>query len=99
MTTGLQMTQNDLIKLDSSTNNGGETDYYKLASAPFPITDFDDFAEWRGLSGFQFNIGKVVWTMNAGRHAGTTYERDLNKIIHYAQRELRRLHRAKEPSE
>jgi len=78
---------------NSSANNGGETDYYKLKSAPFPITDFDDFAEWRKLNGFQFNIGKIVWTFNEGRHTGTDYERDLNKIVHYAQRELRRLKR------
>lgn len=78
---------------DTTINNGGKTDYYQLDSAPFPINDFDDFAEWRGLNGFQFNIGKVVWTMNTGRHAGTTYERDLNKIMHYTQRELQRLGR------
>ena len=78
-----------------SKNNGGSTDYYKLKSAPFKIKDFDDFAEWRKLNGFQFNIGKVVWTMNVGRHSGTTYERDLNKIIHYAKRELKRIKKEK----
>ena len=77
----------------SSENNGGKTDYYQISSAPFAINDFDDFAEWRGLNGFQFNIGKVVWTFNVGRHSGTTYIRDLNKIIHYAQRELDRVQR------
>ena len=74
-------------------NNGGKTDYYQLSSAPFPIKDFDDFAEWRQLNGNQFNIGKVAWTFNVGRHSGTDYQRDLNKIIHYAQRELERLKR------
>lgn len=76
-----------------SRNNGGKTDYYLLESAPFPIEDFDDFAEWRNLNGFQFNIGKVVWTFNQGRHAGTDYLRDLNKIIHYANREKQRISR------
>jgi len=76
-----------------SENRGGKTDYYQLDKAPFPIMDFDDFAEWRNLNGFQFNIGKVVWTFNVGRHTGTDYERELNKIIHYAKRELRRLKR------
>lgn len=80
---------------DTSVNNGGSTDYYKLTSAPFSILDFDDFAEWRGLNGNQFNIGKVMWTFNVGRHEGTDYERDLNKIIHYANRELKRLQRNK----
>ena len=36
-------------------------------------------------------MGKVMWTFNIGRHIGTDYVRDLNKIIHYANREkLRR---------
>ena len=79
-------------KIDS-VNNGGKTDYYQLSSAPFPINDFDDFAEWRNLNGNQFNIGKVAWTFSVGRHSGTTYIRDLNKIIHYAQREILRVSR------
>jgi len=76
-----------------SKNNGGKTDYYQISSAPFPINDFDDFAEWRGLNGNQFNMGKVMWTFNVGRHEGTTYIRDLNKIIHYAEREKLRIQR------
>ena len=75
---------------EKSKNNGGKTDYYQL---PEWIKDFDDFAEWRQLNGNQFNIGKVAWTFNVGRHSGTDYQRDLNKIIHYAQRELERLKR------
>jgi len=80
---------------DDSKNNGGSTDYYKLQSCPFEIKDFDDFAEWREMNGNQFNIGKVVWTFNIGRHDGTNYERDLNKIIHYANREKMRINRNK----
>lgn len=77
----------------SSKNNGGKTNYYQLASSPFKINDFDDFAEFRSMNGNQFNIGKVVWTFNTGRHDGTDYERDLNKIIHYAKREKKRINR------
>ncbi len=84
---------NEEYEKDNSINNGGKTDYYQLENAPFPINDFDDFAEWRGLNGNQFNMGKVMWTFNTGRHSGTNYERDLNKIIHYANRELLRLKR------
>ncbi len=84
---------NEGYKIDNSINNGGKTDYYQLENAPFKINDFDDFAEWRGLNGSQFNMGKVMWTFNTGRHSGTDYERDLNKIIHYANRELLRLKR------
>lgn len=83
-------------KIEKTENNGGKTDYYQLDSCPFQIHDFDDFAEWRNLNGFQFNIGKVVWTFNIGRHNGTDYIRDLNKIIHYAQRELKRVKRQQE---
>ena len=83
----------DFRVLHSSLNNGGKTDYYQLGSAPFQIKDFDDFAEWRNMNGNQFNMGKVMWTFNVGRHNGTDYERDLNKIIHYAQRELLRIKR------
>ena len=84
---------NEEYEMDTSINNGGKTDCYQLKNAPFPINDFDDFAEWRGLNGSQFNMGKVMWTFNTGRHSGTNYERDLNKIIHYANRELLRLKR------
>ena len=84
---------NEEYEKDNSINNGGKTDYYQLENAPFSINDFDDFAEWRGLNGNQFNMGKVMWTFNTGRHSGTNYERDLNKIIHYANRELLRLKR------
>lgn len=88
-----QVINEEYEKKDSSINNGGKTDYYQLKNAPFPINDFDDFAEWRGLNGNQFNMGKAMWTFNIGRHSGTNYERDLNKIIHYANRELLRLKR------
>ena len=84
---------NNNSEIDNSINNGGKTDYYQLKNAPFLINDFDDFAEWRGLNGSQFNMGKAMWTFNTGRHSGTNYERDLNKIIHYANRELLRLKR------
>lgn len=80
--------------MSNETNNGGKTDYYQISSAPFGINDFDDFAEWRNMNGFQFNMGKVMWTFNVGRHSGTDYERDLNKIIHYANKELQRIRRS-----
>ena len=84
---------NEEYEKDSSINNGGKTDYYQLENAPFKINDFDDFAEWRGLNGNQFNMGKVMWTFNVGRHSATDYERELNKVIHYANREKLRISR------
>lgn len=86
----------EVIKeMDTSKNNGGKTDYYQLENAPFKINDFDDFAEWRGLNGNQFNMGKVMWTFNVGRHSATDYERELNKIQHYLDREKLRISRLK----
>ena len=58
------------------------------------IKDADDFSEWRNMNFFQGNILKVAWTFNVGRHDGTSQERDLNKVIHYANREKLRLTRA-----
>ena len=84
---------NEEYEKDNSINNGGKTDYYQLENAPFKINDFDDFAEWRGLNGNQFNMGKVMWTFNVGRHSATDYERELNKVIHYANREKLRISR------
>ena len=86
----------------NSKNNGGKTGYYQLPikqkdgaykKGEFEIKDFDDFAEWRKMNGFQKDMGKVMWTFNVGRHDGTNYERDLNKIIHYAKREKKRIKR------
>ena len=77
-----------LYVIEKSENNGGKTDYYQM---PTHIKDADDFAEWRNMNFNQGNILKAVWTFNTERHSGTNTVRDLNKIIHYAQRELKRL--------
>lgn len=77
----------------SSKDNGGKTGYYQLSLAPFKINDADDFAEWREMNFAQGNMLKVCWTFNTGRHSGTDYMRDLNKIIHYAKREKKRIKR------
>ena len=75
-------------KLDSSHNNGGKTDYYDL---PKDAKCCQDIIEWREMNFQQGNIFKVAFTFNCGRHSGTDYRRDLNKIIYFAQRELERL--------
>ena len=84
------------MKKPKTKNNGGNTDYYKLKSAPFKIKDADDFMEWRRLNTFQGNILKVAWTFNVGRHSGTDAIRDINKVLHYAKREKKRLLRLQE---
>ena len=75
-------------KLDNSLNNGGKTDYYDL---PKDAKCCQDIIEWRNMNFQQGNIFKVAFTFNQGRHDATTYERELNKIIYFAQRELERL--------
>lgn len=75
-------------KLDSSLNNGGKTDYYDL---PKDAKCCQDIIEWRNMNFQQGNIFKVAFTFNQGRHDATTYERELNKIIYFAQRELERI--------
>ena len=69
-------------------NNGGSTDYYKFHPT---WTDCQDVIEARGMSFSQGNIFKVAFCFNIGRHSAVTYERELNKIIWFAQRELDRV--------
>ena len=69
-------------------NNGGKTDYYDL---PSDAKCCQDIIEWREMNFQQGNIFKVAFTFNCGRHNGTDYQRDLNKIIYFAQRELERI--------
>ena len=39
----------------------------------------------------QGNIFKSAFCFNVGRHDGTDYERELNKIVYFAERELKRI--------
>ena len=73
---------------DTSKNNGGETDYYAIDRK---WTTFQDVIEDREMNYAQGNIFKVACTFNIGRHNGTDYERELNKIIFFANRELNRI--------
>ena len=77
---------------DSSENNGGSTDYYKIQS---DWKDCVDIIEAREMNYNQGNIFKVGYTFNVGRHSGTDYERDLNKIKYFADRELKRIKESK----
>lgn len=79
--------------MDDTKNNGGKTDYYQLPkdeNGNVTIDDADDFIEHRKMNFAQGVMTKVVWTFNVGRHSGTDYIRDLNKLKHYADRELNR---------
>lgn len=67
-------------------NNGGSTDYYKL---PPRSKDLQDLIEHRRMNFAQGNIFKAMYRMNAQSHSSK--ERDLNKIIWFAERELKRM--------
>ena len=76
------------MSIDTAINNGGETDYYKIEPT---WKSFQDVIESREMNYAQGNIFKVAATFNVGRHSGTHYERELNKIIYFANRELERI--------
>jgi len=77
--------------MQTARNNGGSTDYYKLKSG---LKDVQDIIEWREMNYAQGNILKVAMTFNVGRHDASNTVRELNKIIYFAQRELKRLAKA-----
>lgn len=69
----------------SSENNGGPTSYYDFEDGWEGV---GDVIEAREMNYNQGNILKCAFCFNIGRHKATTYERELNKIIYFAQREL-----------
>lgn len=72
----------------NSANNGGTTDYYQIQSN---WKQAQDIIEARNMNFSQGNILKAAFCFNSPRHSGTNYERELNKIIWFAQRELERI--------
>lgn len=83
------MTNSDRnVPIDTSINNGGATDYYDI---PTGFTTHMDVVEQRDMNYAQGNIYKVACTFNVGRHSATDYERELNKIVFFANRELKRI--------
>lgn len=69
-----------------TTNNGGETDYYLIPSG---ANTLQDLIEHKKMNFAQGNILKAIYRCNEEHHS--SYERDLNKIVWFAQRELKRL--------
>lgn len=68
-------------------NNGGSTDYYKFKEN---WNECADIIEDREMNYNQGNIFKSAFCFNIGRHNATNYTRELNKIIYFANRELKR---------
>lgn len=69
-------------------NNGGNTDYYNIDSN---WKTAQDIIETRNMNFSQGNIFKSAICFNIDRHSATDYERELNKIIWFANRELERI--------
>lgn len=73
---------------DTTKNNGGDTNYYAIKREWITL---NDVIEEREMNFAQGNILKASFTLNTGRHSGTNYERELNKIKYYCDRELKRI--------
>lgn len=73
---------------DTDNNGGGNANYYQL---PEDAVEMQDLIEHRGMNFAQGNMFKAMYRL--GEKEGTTMQYDLNKIIWYAERELRRLER------
>lgn len=78
-------------KCEEGHNNGGSTDYYKFNQN---WKECQDVIEAKEMNFAQGNIFKASFCFNQGRHDATTYERELNKIIYFAKRELERIKNA-----
>ena len=84
------LTEYDLSHFDnmkSSHNNGGDTDYYLI---PDNTKYCQDIIESRNMNFSQGNIFKAAFCFGIQR-GNSDYERDLNKIIWFANRELERI--------
>lgn len=67
-------------------NNGGSTDYYKL---PAGATELQDLIEYKDMRFSVANIFKAAYRLGNCKHSDK--ERDLNKIIWFAKREIERM--------
>lgn len=85
-----QYGENVIVDLPTNFNNGGDTDYYRIDPEWIML---QDIIEDREMNFAQANILKASFTFNKGRHEASSYERELNKIIWFAERELKRIKR------
>ena len=65
---------------------GGDTDYYRI---PENATMVQDLIEYKNMNFSQGNILKAIYRCQDKHHSD--YERELNKIIWFAKRELARI--------
>ena len=85
--TGQYLSDAEIIKLSSisNPNNGGDTDYYRI---PSDATMLQDLIEFKSMSWNQANIFKAAYRLGDSH---SSVERDLNKIIWFANRMLQQL--------
>ena len=85
--TGQYLSDAEIIKPSgiSNPNNGGDTDYYRI---PSDATMLQDLIEFKSMSWNQANIFKAAYRLGDSH---SSVERDLNKIIWFANRMLQQL--------
>ena len=81
--TGQYPSDAEILKLTN--NNGGDTDYYKVPSGASML---QDLIEYKNMSWNQANIFKAAYRLGDSH---SSVERDLNKIIWFANRMLQQL--------
>lgn len=81
--TGQYLSDAQIFKLTN--NNGGDTDYYKVPSGASML---QDLIEYKNMSWNQANIFKAAYRLGDSH---SSVERDLNKIIWFANRMLQQL--------
>lgn len=81
--TGQYLSDAQILKLTN--NNGGDTDYYKVPSGASML---QDLIEYKNMSWNQANIFKAAYRLGDSH---SSVERDLNKIIWFANRMLQQL--------
>lgn len=86
--TGQCLSDAQIFKLTN--NNGGDTDYYKVPSGASML---QDLIEYKDMSWNQANIFKAAYRLGDSH---SSVERDLNKIIWFANRMLQQL--SKDPN-
>lgn len=82
--TGQYLSDSEILKLTNN-NNGGDTDYYKVPSGASML---QDLIEYKDMSWNQANIFKAAYRLGDSH---SSVERDLNKIIWFANRMLQQL--------
>ena len=81
--TGQYLPDSEILKLTN--NNGEDTDYYKVPSGASML---QDLIEYKDMSWNQANIFKAAYRLGDSH---SSVERDLNKIIWFANRMLQQL--------